>query len=303
MLQKIYYLKFIIFSLLIYSEMCSSQQLNCDVVINYKLLNQTNDLSFKDLESKIENFLNETNWTSDKLTNYSKIDCSFLVTLLNFSNNLFTAQFEIKSFRPVFKTNYKTNNFLFKDESVQFRFEENQTIVFSPNRYESDLASLLAFYSYIIIGFDKDSFALNSGYNSFLVAKNIFDYSSSFSNSQMWMSSSNGGIINKFWLIDNLTSSNYLDFKQITYEYSLNGLDLLVENKIEAKKNIINSLSYFRKMNRYRPNSILQQIFFQSKSSEIFNLFSNFKNKAEINRLKDLLFSVAPFYSDMWEKI
>ena len=106
-----------------------------------------------------------------------------------------------------------------------------------------------------------------------------------------------------FWLIDNLTSSNYLPIREINYNYHLNGLDLLIENQSLAKQNIIDSLIMFDKMNRFRPNSILQQMFFQSKNDEIFNLFINYKSSTEINLLKDLLNRIAPFYSNKWNKL
>tara|TARA_B100001769_G_scaffold162145_1_gene127428 strand:- start:131 stop:580 length:450 start_codon:yes stop_codon:yes gene_type:complete len=135
------------------------------------------------------------------------------------------------------------------------------------------------------------------------LAKQILDFSSSFSNSQMWLPSHNGGRINKFWLIDNLTSSNYSTIREINYNYNLNGLDLIIENQSLAKKNIIDSLIMFEKMNRFRPNSLLQQMFFQAKNDEIFNLFVNYKSSTEINNLKDLLNRIAPFYSNKWSKL
>ena len=119
----------------------------------------------------------------------------------------------------------------------------------------------------------------------------------------MWTTSHGGGRINKFWLIDNLTSSNYQTIKQINYNYHLNGLDLLIEDEVTAKQNIIAALKNFELINRFRPNSILQQMFFQSKSDEIFNLFLFFENKSEIKELKELLISLAPFYTNKWEKL
>ena len=186
---------------------------------------------------------------------------------------------------------------------MNFNYNINQSIIFSETRYESDLSSLLAFYSLIIIGYDKDTFSKNAGINQYNLAKKILDYSSSFSNSQMWSPSHNGGRINKFWLIDNLTSTNYQSIKEVNYNYHLNGLDLLVSDDTKAKTNIIDALLNFEKINRFRPNSLLQQIFFQSKNDEIFNLFLNHQNKTEIEEIKNLLNSIAPFYSNNWSKL
>ena len=303
MLQKIFYWKYLIFSTILLSHLNFSQELNCKVTVNYSLVNQTESSVFNELEKNINVFLNENKWTNDSYLEFEKINCSFLITILEYSDSSFRANIEINSFRPVHNSNYNTKNFLFKDNGVNFNYNINQSIIFSETRYESDLSSLLAFYSLIIIGYDKDTFSKNAGINQYNLAKKILDYSSSFSNSQMWSPSHNGGRINKFWLIDNLTSTNYQSIKEVNYNYHLNGLDLLVSDDIKAKTNIIDALLNFEKINRFRPNSLLQQIFFQSKNDEIFNLFLNHQNKTEIEEIKNLLKSIAPFYSNNWSKL
>ena len=303
MLQKIFYWKYLIFSAILLSNLNFSQELNCKVTVNYSLVNQTESSVFNELEKNINVFLNENKWTNDSYLEFEKINCSFLITIIDYSDSSFRANIEINSFRPVHNSNYNTKNFLFKDNGVNFNYNINQSIIFSETRYESDLSSLLAFYSLIIIGYDKDTFSKNAGINQYNLAKKILDYSSSFSNSQMWSPSHNGGRINKFWLIDNLTSTNYQSIKEVNYNYHLNGLDLLVSDDIKAKTNIIDALLNFEKINRFRPNSLLQQIFFQSKNDEIFNLFLNHQNKTEIEEIKNLLKSIAPFYSNNWSKL
>ena len=303
MLQKISYLKYLIYSIFIYSQLNFSQELNCNVTVNYSLVNQTESKIFRELENKIEEFVNSKKWTNKIYKDFEKINCSFFITVLDYSNNSFRANFDINSFRPVLNSSFDSNNFLFRDNGVNFKFDTNQSIIFSETKFESDLSSLLAFYSLIIIGYDNDTFSKNSGMDNYLFAKKILDFSSSFSNTQMWTPSYSGGRINKFWLIDNLTSSNYQTIKQINYNYHLNGLDLIIDDEALAKQNIKTYLKNFESINRFRPNSLLQQMFFQSKSDEIFNLFLNFQNKSKIEGLKQLLINVAPFYSNKWEKL
>ena len=303
MLQKISYLKYLIYSIFIYSQLNFSQELNCNVTVNYSLVNQTESKIFRELENKIEEFVNSKKWTNKTYKDFEKINCSFFITVLDYSNNSFRVNFDINSFRPVLNSSFDSNNFLFRDNGVNFKFDTNQSIIFSETKFESDLSSLLAFYSLIIIGYDNDTFSKNSGMDNYLFAKKILDFSSSFSNTQMWTPSYSGGRINKFWLIDNLTSSNYQTIKQINYNYHLNGLDLIIDDEALAKQNIETYLKNFESINRFRPNSLLQQMFFQSKSDEIFNLFLNFQNKSKIEGLKQLLINVAPFYSNKWEKL
>jgi len=297
------YLKYLISSVIIFCQINFSQELNCNVTVNYSLVNQTESKIFIELENKIKEFVNSKKWTNKTYKDFEKINCSFFITILDYSNSSFRVNFEINSFRPVFNSTFVSNNFLFRDNGLDFKFDTNQSIIFSESKFESDLSSLLAFYSLIIIGYDNDTFLKNSGMENYLNAKKILDFSSSFSNSQMWTPSHGGGRINKFWLIDNLTASNYQTIKQINYNYHLNGLDLLIEDEVTAKQNIIASLKNFKSINRFRPNSLLQQMFFQSKSDEIFNLFLIFENKSEIKEFKELLINVAPFYINKWEKL
>ena len=303
MLQKIFYWKYLIFNTILISNLNFAQELNCRVTVNYSLVNQTESSVFNELEKNINIFLNENKWTNDSYLEFEKINCSFLITIIDYSDSSFMANIEINSFRPVHNSNYNSKNFLFRDNGVNFNYDIDQPIIFSETRYESDLSSLFAFYSLIIIGYDKDTFSKNSGINQYKLAKKILDYSSSFSNSQMWSPSHNGGRINKFWLIDNLTSTNYQSIKEVNYNYHLNGLDLLINDDAKAKTNIIDALLNFEKINRFRPNSLLQQIFFQSKNDEIFNLFLNHQNKTEIDEIKNLLNNIAPFYSNNWSKL
>ena len=303
MLLKMSYLKYLIYSAIIFSQINLSQELNCNVTVNYSLVNQTESKIFIELENKIKEFVNSKKWTNKSYKDFEKINCSFFITILEYSNSSFRVNFEINSFRPVLNSTFASNNFLFRDNGLDFKFDTNQSIIFSESKFESDLSSLLAFYSLIIIGYDNDTFSKNSGMENYLNAKKVLDFSSSFSNSQMWAPSHGGGRINKFWLIDNLTSSNYQTIKQINYNYHLNGLDLLIEDEVAAKQSIIATLKNFESINRFRPNSLLQQMFFQSKSDEIFNLFLIFENKSEIKELKELLISIAPFYTNKWEKL
>ena len=280
--------------LLLFFFKLSSQQLNCEVVVNSGFIN---------LERNIESFLNTNDWDNQSLKNFEKIDCTLIITVLSYSDSFFNCNFEIKSFRPVYNTDYNTNIFLFKDNGVSFNYESNQYILRSDSRFESDLASILEFYANLIIGLDKDSFALNSGKSNFLNSKKILDFASSNSQSNMWSQNYNNGRINKYWLVENLVSSNYSTIKEIYYDYHRLGLDVLIEDKENALQTISQTIGKFNLINRLRPNSIMQQMFFQSKNAEIVNLYKNHNNESYLTNLKNNLNRVAPFFSEKWNSI
>ena len=281
----------------------SSQQLNCEVVVNSNFINQTEKEIFINLERNIESFLNTNDWDNQSLKNFEKIDCTLIITVLSYSDSFFNCNFEVKSFRPVYNTDYNTNIFLFKDNGVSFNYESNQYILRSDNRFESDLASILEFYANLIIGLDKDTFALNSGKSNFLNSKKILDFASSNSQSNMWSQNYNNGRINKYWLVENLVSPNYSTIKEIYYDYHRRGLDVLIEDKEDALQTISETIGKFNLINRLRPNSIMQQMFFQSKNDEIISLYKNHNNESYLKDLKKNLNRIAPFFSDKWNSI
>ena len=290
-------------SLLLFFFKLSSQQLNCEVVVNSNFINQTEKEIFINLERNIESFLNTNDWDNQSLKNFEKIDCTLIITVLSYSDSFFNCNFEIKSFRPVYNTDYSTNIFLFKDNGVSFNYESNQYILRSDSRFESDLASILEFYANIIIGLDKDSFALNSGKSNFLNSKKILDFASSNSQSNMWSQNYNNGRINKYWLVENLVSPNYSTIKEIYYDYHRRGLDVLIEDKKDALQTISETIGKFNLINRLRPKSIMQQMFFQSKNDEIISLYKNHNNESYLKDLKKNLNRIAPFFSDKWNSI
>ena len=290
-------------SLLLFFFKLSSQQLNCEVVVNSNFINQTEKEIFINLERNIESFLNTNDWDNQSLKNFEKIDCTLIITVLSYSDSFFNCNFEVKSFRPVYNTDYNTNIFLFKDNGVSFNYESNQYILRSDNRFESDLASILEFYANLIIGLDKDSFALNSGKSNFLNSKKILDFASSNSQSNMWSQNYNNGRINKYWLVENLVSPNYSTIKEIYYDYHRRGLDVLIEDKENALQTISQTIGKFNLINRLRPNSIMQQMFFQSKNDEIISLYKNHNNESYLKDLKKNLNRIAPFFSDKWNSI
>ena len=297
-------MRFITYStLLLFFFNLSSQQLNCEVVVNSNFINQTEKEIFINLERNIESFLNTNDWDNQSLKNFEKIDCTLIITVLSYSDSFFNCNFEVKSFRPVYNTDYNTNIFLFKDNGVSFNYESNQYILRSDNRFESDLASILEFYANLIIGLDKDTFALNSGKSNFLNSKKILDFASSNSQSNMWSQNYNNGRINKYWLVENLVSPNYSTIKEIYYDYHRRGLDVLIEDKEDALQTISETIGKFNLINRLRPNSIMQQMFFQSKNDEIISLYKNHNNESYLKDLKKNLNRIAPFFSDKWNSI
>ena len=279
-----------------------SQDIDCNVIVNSDQINQTNKSIFSNLEKSITTFINSNSWSENIFLNHEKIDLNLLITVTSYSNNKFSANFEFQSLRPVLNSTYQTPLFNFIDKNVEFKYEEFETLIFVENKFQSDLVSILSYYINIIYGIDQDSFVKNSGTFFYMNAQNILNLANQSGISNTWQSSNSGGRINKFWLIENLNSSNSKEFRDVIYSYHSMGLDLMHDDKLLSKKNIASSIVSLERMNRRIPNSMLIKIFFDTKSDEIRDVFSAGPD-IDTGKLFNQLNRMAPFFSNKWTNI
>ena len=290
------YIKFFIIFLI--SNLNYSQDIDCKIIINSELINQTNKSVFTSLEKSISNFINLNSWTENDLSDFEKIDLNLLITVTNYSNNKFIANFEFQSLRPVFNSTYQTPIFNFVEKNFQFEYIEFEPLFYIENQFQSNLVSLLSFYINIISGIDSDSYLLDSGKVFYNKSQDILNLANQ-STGKSWGSDDSGGRINKYWLIENLNSSNSIEFKNMLYNYHVNGLDLMHEDIIVSKRNISNSIKSLDRMNRRVPNSILLKMFFETKSDEIVDVFSSGPD-FNTDNIYIQLNKIAPFFSNKW---
>lgn len=278
-----------------------SQEINGNIIINSESVNQTNNSVFINLENSISNFINNSVWSNKNYSELEKINLNILFSIISYSNNNYVVNIEFQASRPVLNSSYSTPVFTFLEKNFQFEHIEFEPIIYKDNQFESNLSSLLAFYTNIIIGLDHNSYILNSGNNFYNVSKNILNYTNQ-NNIPGWNSSYNGGKLNKFWLIESLTSKDSTEFSDFVYNYHVNGLDLMYEDILSAKKNIASSISTLKPLKRRNPNSILVKIIFDSKSDEINDIFSGGSFFDVSSVVSDLNY-LSPFFSNKWNSI
>ena len=146
-----------------FTNLIFSQEIEGEVIVNSNLINQTNKSVFDNLEKSISTFINTSSWTNNKILAYEKIDLSLLITVTNYSDNNFTANFQFQSLRPVLNSTYQTPLFNFVEKNFQFELVEFEPLFYNENQYQSNLASLISFYINIILGIDSDSYIKKSG--------------------------------------------------------------------------------------------------------------------------------------------
>ncbi|WP_422079778.1 DUF4835 family protein [Ulvibacterium sp.] len=275
-----------------------AQEMNCTVTVNSDQVSQTNQQIFVTLERSLTDFINKNKWTNRVYQENERVNAQMFITVTNFENNRFEANIQIQSSRPVFNTSYETPIFNYKDDQFNFEYIEFQPLFFNQNVYESNLVSVISYYVYIILGLDADTFSLEGGTEHYRTAQGIVTQAQG-SNSAGWSQSSNRS---RFELVDNLLSNTFREYRVAMYNYHRKGLDIFGDNNSTGKQVIAGTMNLFETMIKRRPNAFLIQTFFDAKSEEIQNIFSD-GPKVDIVKLKETLNRIAPLYSSTWNDI
>jgi hypothetical protein len=267
--------KLILFSLLfLIGSILYSQELNVTVRFNTQKLQQTDPKVFETLRGTIIEFMNGQKWTEDEFEVEEQINANMIITLQEeLSVTSFKADIAVQASRPVYGTDYETPIINYLDKGVTFTYEQFQPLQYSANRFNDNLSSVLAFYAYIILGLDYDSFSPYGGETSFQEALAIVNNvpESAAAANPGWRSLD--GDRNRYWIIENLLSPRVRAFRQAWYEYHRQGLDIASTDVATCRAIINAALDQIRSVNDKYPNTALIQIFTDTKASEIVEIF------------------------------
>jgi hypothetical protein len=290
--------RIITFFLLLTFGFAHSQELNCTVTVNTQKLSNANLQVFKTLETSINEFVNQTNWTGQTFKQNEKINCSMYITISSNDSDQFVATIQVQSSRPIYNSTYASPVLNFNDKDFNFRYTEFESLIFNPAEFQSNLVSVISFYSYIILGMDADSFLPMSGDSYFNTAQNIANVAQQSGN-KGW--SQSDGNQSRYYLITDLVSPTYSEMRQSVYLYH-SGLDMMSNDLKTAKEKIKLSLLNLGKLNAIKPNAFLTRVFFDSKSDEIASIFSGGPS-ISITDLVEVLSKTSPFNSSKWVMI
>lgn len=277
-----------------------SQELLATVTVNSDKIRSTERSVFDDMENAFEQFLNNRKWSTDTFKPHERIKCHFNIIIDDMPTiGQFTASVQIQSARPIFNTNYESTLFNFADRDWQFEYVESQPLDFSDNGFTTNLTSLLAYYAYIIIGFDYDSFSDLGGTNYFQKALNVVNNAQQ-TNRGGWKSLESNR--NRYWLIENLTNKRMEPIRSGYYTYHIQGLDQFSEEPDKSRIKIIPVLNSLFQIKKQSPASILVISFLDAKSSELVNIFS--EGDMQVRRQAyNILTQVNPAKREDYEKI
>lgn len=288
--------KILSFLLLFPFVLIQAQQLNCTVTVNAQRLSNSNQQVFKTLETSLSEFVNKTDWNNKVYTANEKINCSMYITILSNSADQFTATIQVQSSRPIYNSSYASPVLNFNDKDFSFKYTEFESLNFNANVFESNLVSVISFYTYIILGMDDDTFVLESGNPNFEIAQNIANVAQQGSY-KGW--SQIDGNQNRYFLINDMLSPTFADVRKTMFEYHT-GLDTMTKDVKSSKEKIKSSILNFGKLNASKPNAFLTRMFFDAKSDEIVSIFSGGPS-IQIADLVENLNKVSPVNSSKWE--
>lgn len=278
----------------------NAQELNCLVIVNAEQAQNSNTQVYNTLQNAITEFMNNTRWTSSNYKPQEKINCAVtLFVTKQISSNEFEVNIQVQASRPVFNSTYKTPIFNYRDEKLKIVYNEYEPLTYNETNFESNLISLLTFYAYTILGIDADTFALNGGNKFHKQAEKVVNQAQQGGYSGWNRIDGNN---TRYQLNENILSSSYKDYRALLYDYHLNGLDRMSDDKKEAKGNIETALMKLQKIYNRRSNAFLLRIFMDAKSDEIVDVFSAGPRTNSIN-LKEMLLKIYPTFNAKWEKI
>ena len=292
----------IYFSLL--STFAFNQELNCQVSIIPAPGLQIGPVEkeiMTELEASIFDFMNNTRWTGDVFEIEERINCQILITISEMpSAQTFNGKIQVQSSRPVFNSSYNTVLFNYEDSDFAFNYLRNSALLFSIDQYRDNLTSVLAFYAYMVLAYDYDSFELKGGSKYFNKAQLIANQAKN-SGDPGW-SASAGKRMNRYWMVDNALQSVFEPIRTVYYNYHRLGFDIMYDDMVNGRKVVLESLQQLDKVQRARPGSLNLQIFLTSKSAELINLFSQ-AEVSEKNAAVSVLKKLDPSNSSKYQEI
>ena len=251
--SKYYLLTFLI----LFPGIINSQELNCNVQISAQRIQGSNRQVFETMQRDIYEFMNSTVWTNHVYSYAERIDCNILINLNDqLSADEFKGTIQIQLRRPVYNTTYNSTMLNFIDNSFQFRYVEFQPLEFDPGTHRSNLISVLAYYTYIILGFDYDSFSPLGGTEFFQIAEKIVTNAQN-APEPGWKPYDASRNRNRYWLVKNILDKEYEGMRQFIYEYNIDGLDKMESKISEARTSMVESLRLVQEVFRRKPDPFM----------------------------------------------
>ena len=282
----------------------NAQELKTKLTINSSKISGTNKSVFETLETSLNEFLLDRKWTDLIYGENERIDCNFLLVVNSYTDEIMTCELQVTANRPVFGSSYTTPLFNFRDEKVNFLYKEFDQIDLNTSTYDNNIAAILAYYAYVVIGLDLDSYSRLGGTPAFQVAEQIVNQSQTKSNdveASGWKAFDSDR--NRYALINNLMDDRFKKFRNFFYDYHRLGLDIMSQNVDNGRAKIATGLPVLKELKRQHPSSILLVTFLDAKNDELINMFTGKAPDSERKSVYEILVDVNPSAINRYETI
>ena len=280
-----------------------AQELDARISINHSQVQGTDASVFDDLEQNLTRFVNERQWTSMQFYKNERIQCSFNITVTKYdkASNVFTCKAVVQANRPVYNASYTTTLYSNTDNDFNFEYAQFDQIQFNEEQVDNQLTALMAYYAYLIIGLDLDSFAPMGGEDVLQQCMNLTNNAQNL-NYPGWKAFDSSR--NRFAIINDYLDGAMKPFRQLQYDYYRNGLDVMATNADRGRAAITTALEEdLKKAHADRPLSLLPQIWTDYKRDELVNIYRGKGTQKEKQSVYDILFGINASQNTAWEKI
>lgn len=302
MLKKLFYILFLAHSLLFFTNTVSAQELQVKMRINHAQIQGTEASVFEELQQAMEDFMNNKQWTTAQFQKNERIQCTFNITVTKYDkdNGLFTCNAIIQANRPVYNAAYTTTFYNNTDANFTFRYMQFDQLNFNEENVDNQLTALMAYYAYLIIGLDLDTFSPKGGEE---ILQQCMYLTNNAQNLEFpgWKSFENDR--NRFAIINDYLDGAMEPFRQLQYDYYRKGLDEMANNADRGRTEITTALELLNKAHKDKPLSRLPQIWTDFKKDELASIYKGKGTQKEKQAVYDILFPINPSLSNTWDKI
>ncbi|MDE6011369.1 MAG: DUF4835 family protein [Prevotella sp.] len=280
-----------------------AQELQAKVTINHQQIQNTDASIFDNLQETLERFINERQWTELQFQENERIQCTFNITVTKYdaSNNRFICTALVQANRPVYNSAYTTTLYNNRDKNFDFDFVQFDQLNFNEEVIDNQLVALTAYYAFLIIGIDLDSFAPMGGTD---VLQRCMTLTNNAQNLNFigWKSFEDSR--NRFAVINDYLDEVMKPFRQLQYDYYRQGLDEMAQNVERGRTNVSTAIeTHLKKAYEDKPLSLLPQIWTDYKKDELANIYKGKGTQKEKESVYDILFGINAAQNPSWEKI
>ena len=280
----------------------NAQEVRCNLTVNTEQVSggSVQLEVIESFERQVREFINERKWTNDVIKDNERIEFNMLINFQEGNGSgSFKTQTQITSVRPVYNSGYNTSVFNFKDNQFNFSFSQMDVLNFNiQNSSEYQLTALLAYYVYVIIGYDYETYSPEGGKKYLDIAMNIANQNQNGGSGWQPLDSDK----NRYWIVQNLIQPRYKNLNKCLYMYHRQGLDKMYDDPIAARAKITESLELYVDVYEDVPDLVNIQIFFNAKSTELVNIYKE-ADSAEKQKIISLLDKIYPSGTQNWSKI